>query len=219
VRYDGAADEPLGLAVMATLDAAWEEYEKRLGFTPGAPVAVVLQTATAFRDTTRAPEWAAAWNDGTIRVPVMGLEELTPELVRVLRHELAHSFVAAKAGAACPTWLQEGIAQWLEGGEASREDAGLATRARAGLPRLESLEQPFLRLPERDASVAYAQSLSVVAWIVRTRGEASLRNLLAAIGEPRPAAEALPLALRLSYPELQREWMQALVAGAKRAGR
>ena len=207
IRYDGASDEPLGLAVLRVLDAAWGEYEKRLGFGPGLPVTVVLQTATTFRDTTRAPEWAAAWNDGVIRVPVMGLEAPTPGLVRVLRHELAHSFVASRAGAACPTWLHEGLAQWLEGGDPDREDPGLRRRARtAPLPRLESLEPPFVGLTEAQASFAYAQSLSAVAHLLRRGGEAGVRRLIEALGRGQPAAEALPAVFSLSYAELQRDW-------------
>ena len=142
IRFDGDSDEPLGLAVLNVLDQAWEDHERRLGFAPDLPVTVVLQTAKAFQDTTRAPGWAAAWNDGTIRVPVMGLDRPTATLVRVLRHEVAHSFVASRTGANCPTWLQEGLAQWLEGGDPDREDATLASLARgAPLPRLDSLEQ------------------------------------------------------------------------------
>jgi tetratricopeptide (TPR) repeat protein len=218
IQYDGAADEPLGLAVLRILDGAWDEYEKRLGFTPGLPVAVVLQTATAFRDTTRAPDWVAAWNDGTIRVPVMGLDRPTPGLVRVLRHELAHSFVAWRAGATCPTWLHEGLALWLEGGTPEREDAGLARAARAGrLPRLESLERPFVDLSQTEATLAYAESLSVVAHLLRRRGEVGLRRLIEAFAEGHPAAEALPVAVALSYGELQREWEGHLVLGGAAA--
>jgi tetratricopeptide (TPR) repeat protein len=217
IRYDGAAAEPLGLAVLRVLDDAWEEYERRLEFAPGLPVGVVLQTATAFRDTTRAPQWAEAWNDGTIRVPVMGLDRPTPVLVRVLRHELAHSFVAARAGATCPTWLQEGLAQWLEGGAPEREDAALARRARASrLPRLESLEPPFTGLSEKDATVAYAESLSAVAYLVRHGGEAGVRRLLEALGRGLPAAEALPATFALSYGELQRQWEAHLLDGSVR---
>jgi tetratricopeptide (TPR) repeat protein len=217
IRYDGAADEPLGLAVLRVLDHAWEEYERRLGFAPGLPVTVVLQTATSFRDTTRAPDWAAAWNDGTIRVPVAGLERPTPGLVRVLRHELAHSFVAARAGAGCPTWLHEGLAQWLEGGDPGREDPGLARRARkTPLLRLESLEPPFVGLTEAQAAVAYAQSLSAVAHLLRRGGEAGVLRLIAALGRGQPAAEALPAIFSLSYPELQRDWEAHLeAAGGK----
>jgi hypothetical protein len=207
ILYDGAADEPLGLSVLRVLDDAWEEYARRLGFAPDLPVTVVLQTAKTFRDTTRAPDWAAAWNDGTIRVPVMGLDRPTPGLVRVLRHELAHSFVVTRAGAHCPTWLHEGLAQWLEGGDPEREDPALARRARSSpLPRLESLERPFVDLSEADAAAAYAQSLSAVAHLLRLGGEAGVRRLIGALGQGQPAAEALPAAFALSYGELQRDW-------------
>jgi hypothetical protein len=219
IRYDGASDEPLGLAVLRVLDLAWAEYEKRLGFAPGQAVTVVLQTATSFRDTTRAPEWAAAWNDGTIRVPVMGLQAPTPGLIRVLRHELAHSFLASRAGMSCPTWLHEGIAQWLEGRDAQREDAELAKlAARKTLPRIESLESPFVGLTEAQATTAYAESLSAVTHIIRLRGERGLRRLIDALADGHPAAEALPVALAVSYGELQRDWETHLRAGVRGAG-
>jgi tetratricopeptide (TPR) repeat protein len=220
IRYDGAADEPLGLAVLRVLDDAWEEYERRLGFSPNLPVTVVLQTATTFRDTTRAPDWAAAWNDGTIRVPVAGVDRPTPGLVRVLRHELAHSFVAARAGASCPTWLHEGLAQWLEGGDPEREDPALARLARKSrLPRLESLESPFVGMSEAAATVAYAQSLSAVAHLLRSGGEAGVSRLIDALGRGLPAREALPAAFGLSYAELQRTWEAHLLAAGDRPPR
>jgi tetratricopeptide (TPR) repeat protein len=213
IRFDGASDEPLGIAILNILDQAWEDHERRLGFAPDLPVTVVLQTARAFQDTTRAPGWAAAWNDGTIRVPVMGLDRPTPGLVRVLRHEIAHSFVASRTGANCPTWLQEGLAQWLEGGDPGREDAGLASLARgAALPRLDSLEQAFVGLSEGQAQLAYAASLSAVAHIVKHRGEDGLRRLIAALATGLQAAEALPAAIGLTYADLQRAWEHRLVA-------
>ena len=64
------------------------------------------------------------------------------------RHELAHSFIRARTGGNCPTWLQEGIAQWLEGGDPRREDAVVAAAARQGrLLPLMTLEGPFQSLP------------------------------------------------------------------------
>jgi tetratricopeptide (TPR) repeat protein len=213
IRFDGASDEPLGLAVLNVLDQAWEDHERRLGFAPEIPVTVVLQTARAFQDTTRAPGWAAAWNDGTIRVPVMGLDRPTATLVRVLRHEVGHSFVASRTRANCPTWLQEGLAQWLEGGDPGREDATLASLARASpLPRLDSLEQAFVGLTEAQAQVAYAESLSAVAYILKHHGEDGLRRLIAALATGLKAAEALPAAIGLTYADLQRAWESRLVA-------
>jgi len=218
IRFDGKADEPLGLAVLGVLDRAWEDHQRQLGFAPSAPVTVVLQTARAFQDTTRAPNWAAAWNDGTIRVPVMGIERPNPALVRVLRHEVAHSFVTARTGANCPTWLQEGLAQWLEGGDPGREDAGLQGRARRKpLPRLETLERAFVELEEAEAQLAYAESLSVVAYILASHGEDGLRRLIAELASGLPAREALPAAIGVGYADLQKGW-ETRLAGLASAG-
>jgi tetratricopeptide (TPR) repeat protein len=207
IRYHGDSNEPLGLAILGILDRTWDEYEEWLGYSPDLPVTVVLLTDSAFRDTTRAPDWAAAWNDGTIRVPVRGLERPTPELIRVLCHELAHSFLAARAGSAMPTWLHEGVAQWLEGGDPGRRDAGLAAAAREGRIRpLRELEPPFAGLTEAQATSAYAQSLSAVAHLLRLRGHRGLRKLIEALAEGESAEDALRAAYGLDYAGLQRDW-------------
>lgn len=214
IKYEGGVNQPLGVAVVKALTEAYAEYGRRLGFSPEEPVTVVLQAAASLSGT-GGPEWANGLNDGTIRVPAQGTDRLSPALLRVLRHELAHSFVASRTANNCPTWLQEGIAQWLEGGDPSREDARLAAAARAGklLPLL-TLESPFDSLEEQDAELAYAQSLSAVSFIAKRSGEPGLVRLLAALGDRIPSEEALPVALALSYPELQRAWSDSLMAKA-----
>jgi tetratricopeptide (TPR) repeat protein len=207
VRYEGSPREALGAAVLQILTDAYAGHKKRLGFSPDAPITVVVQTDSSFAETTRAPEWAEGWNDGTIRIPAAGLELPNPRLPQVIRHELAHSFVASRTGNNCPVWLQEGIAQWLEGGDPAREDVVLIPLARAGrLPNLLTLEGPFRNLSEAQAGVAYAQSLSAVAHILRKRGEPGLLRLVAALSDRLPAEEALPVSIALSYPELQKSW-------------
>lgn len=206
VKYEGGVNEPLGMAVIKALTEAYAEYGKRLGFSPDEPVTVVLQATSPLADA-GGPGWANGLNDGTIRVPTLGIDRLTPELLRVLRHELAHSFVASRTGNNCPTWLHEGIAQWLEGGDPGREDAGLAPLARAGkMPNLLTLESPFRALSEAEASRVYALSLSAVAHILRKRGESGIVRLISALSDRLPSEEALPVALALSYPEFQKGW-------------
>ena len=205
IRYEGSMNEPIGMAVLKILTEAHAEYAKRLGFRPEQPVTVVLQTGASFRDTTRAPDWADGWNDGTIQAPVLGLDAPNPRLTRILRHELAHSFVASRTRNNCPVWLHEGVAQWLEGGEPDRDDALLAPLARAGrLPSLLTLEGPFRGLSEAQATSAYATSLAAVAYILRLRGEAGLLRLLAALSDRLPSDDALPVAVGLSYSDLQK---------------
>jgi hypothetical protein len=210
VKYEGGANEALGMAVVRALTETHAEYGRRLGFSPDEPVTVVLQATASFSGA-GGPGWANGLNDGTIRVPALGVEELTPELLRVLRHELAHSFVASRTGNNCPTWLHEGIAQWLEGGDPDREDAGLAPLARAGrVPNLLTLESPFRGLSAEEAGRAYALSLSAVAHIIRKRGESGIVRVISALSDRLPSEEALPVALALSYPEFQKNWEEHL---------
>jgi hypothetical protein len=200
------------VAVLAALDAAYADYNRRLGFRPDDAIEVVLQAEAVFQDG-RTPEWAAGLNDGTIRVPVRGMDKPTSELLAVLRHELAHSFVAARTRGNCPTWLQEGISQWLEGGDPARADLALAPRAEAHtLPSLLSLEAPFHTMAGPEAALAYSASLSGVAHIIRLRKEAGLLRLLAALSDGLPSEEALPVATALSYPEFQQSWLDYLKA-------
>ena len=213
LRYEGGANEAVGASALRALNAAYGEYASRLGFRPDQTIDVSFEAGKSVQDP-RAPAWAAGWSaDGTIQVPAQGLERADAAFVRVLRHELAHSFVTWRTGNNCPTGLQEGVAQWLEGGDPTRNDPGLAPLARAGqLPGLVSLEGPFHALPEAQAQVAYAASLSAVAHVLGKRGEAGVVRLISALGDKLPSEEALPVALALSYPEVQASWTEALKA-------
>jgi len=215
IRYDGSVNEPLGAQVLAALAEAFAEYERHFGPVMTQPVTVVLQTSTEFQGDTRNPEWAVGINDGTIRAPVGGLDRVTPSLVRVLRHELAHSFVTAATGGNCPTWLQEGIAEWLEGADVARDDATVVAALREQrVVSLLALDSGFRHLSAAEATVAYAESHSAVAHILRTRGEAGLKRLLAALGDGLPIEEAFVVALADSYAEFYRAWTAHLLAGA-----
>src|SRR6185503_1932629 len=80
LRYDGGINEPLGSAVLEVLAGAYDNYAARLHFRPEDPITVVLELGTSLHDP-RAPEWAAGLNDGTIHVPLRGMERLSVALV------------------------------------------------------------------------------------------------------------------------------------------
>jgi hypothetical protein len=221
VRVNGAPHPKLAREVLQVLRTADREYRDRLGFGPSQPLSVVLENEALEDERERLPRWADGVYDGSIRVPTVGMDSVTPRLGAVLRHELAHSFIHVRTRGNCPAWLQEGVAQWLEGGEPEREDPALAElAARRELPALVTLEAPFLDRPEEDARGAYAASLSAAAHILRTRGVAGLRRLLESLGAGLPSDEALPNALGLSYSQLQRSWESHLsgLAPASEAG-
>ncbi|MBZ5572841.1 MAG: tetratricopeptide repeat protein, partial [Acidobacteriia bacterium] len=94
LRYEGKqTSEGFRGQLLATLDSEYDDLVRQLGIAPRDSIAVVLYTEQTFFDVTQAPSWSGAVFDGKLRIPVQGLTSVTPELARVLKHELAHSFI------------------------------------------------------------------------------------------------------------------------------
>jgi tetratricopeptide (TPR) repeat protein len=116
LRYEGSATrDNLRQQIVAALDKDYDALSGDLDITPRQNIPVILYTEQAFFDVTQAPTWIGALNDGKLRIPVRGIDYVTPELARVLKHELTHSFVNQVSAGRCPQWLNEGIAQMEEG--------------------------------------------------------------------------------------------------------
>ncbi len=152
--------------------------ESQLDFSPPEQIGVILYTEQSFADITRAPSWAGAINDGRIRIPVQGLTSVTPELGRVLKHELTHSFVGQKSHGRAPTWLQEGVAQYMEGRRTTSVGALLDEANQGLVPTLGALEGSWMGLSASSAAMAYAWSLAVVESIVQAGGMSDVSRLL-----------------------------------------
>src|ERR1022692_1925827 len=118
--------------LLATLDSDYDDLVRDLGYAPHDNITVTLYTQQVFFDVTRAPSWSGALNDGKLRIPVSGVAGVTSELGRVLKHELAHSFVSQMSSNRCPTWLNEGIAQMEEGKSSASNGHQLAQLFAAG---------------------------------------------------------------------------------------
>ncbi|MGH9530303.1 MAG: tetratricopeptide repeat protein, partial [Terriglobales bacterium] len=115
LRYEGTqTSESLRAELIATLESEYNDLVRAFGVAPRNSISVVLYTDQAFFDVTQAPSWSGAVNDGKLRIPIQGITTVTPELARVLKHELAHSFINQLSGGRCPQWLNEGIAQAME---------------------------------------------------------------------------------------------------------
>ena len=203
LRYSGAAEPALARDVLRTLEAHFSAIESELDFAPPDSIGVVLYTQEAFADITRAPSWVGALNDGRIRVPVQGLSEVTPELSRVLKHELTHSFVRQKTHGRAPTWIQEGLAQWMEG-KRSGEDAGLLTQIHqeGHATSLGALEGSWMGLPSDEAGYAYAAALATIEYIVQVDGMGDIERILDGIGSGSSTEVALRGTLHSDYKDL-----------------
>ena len=206
LKYYGGAAPDLARGVLRALEENFRQIESELDYTPTDPIGVILYTEQSFSDITRAPGWAGALNDGRIRVPVQGLTSVTPDLDRVLRHELTHSFITQKTRSRAPTWLQEGVAQWVEGRRCGDSASVLVAAYEAkSAPSFANLEGSWLGFSGNSAAFAYAWSLAAVESIIQSGGTSDIGRLLDAIAGSASPETALRTALHSNYPDLEQQ--------------
>jgi tetratricopeptide (TPR) repeat protein len=207
LRYEGKeTSESFRRELISVLDFDYEDLVRQLGVEPRSAIPVVLYTETAFFDVTQSPDWVSAMNDGKLRIPVSGVESVTPNLARVLKHELAHSFINQLSVGRCPQWLNEGIAQLLEPKTLSSRGSTLSRifRDHDDVP-FNMLESGFMRLTPQQAVLAYEESLAVVEYINGTYGISDLQRILQRLGEGNSTETALRSTIHTDYGRLRDE--------------
>jgi tetratricopeptide (TPR) repeat protein len=211
LKYNGSATPDLARGILHVLEDDFNDLESQLDYTPHEQIAVILYTEQAFADITRAPQWVGALNDGRLRIPVQGLTSVTPDLARVLKHELTHSFVGQKSHNRAPTWLQEGIAQWMEGRRSTSTAGTLVDMAAQGsIPPLGALEGSWMGLSGDSAAFAYAWSLAVVESIIDSGGVSDISRLLERVATASSTEAATQEVLRSSYADIQEQTVSYL---------
>jgi tetratricopeptide (TPR) repeat protein len=205
LHYEGKqTSEAFRGQVLAALEADYEDLSRDLGTPPRDNILVTLYTEQAFFDVTSAPSWAGAINDGKLRIPVSGLSSMTPALARVLKHELAHSFINQLSAGRCPPWLNEGIAQLLEPKSLGGDGRHLAQlfKSQNNIP-LNMLEGSFTRFSTAEAYIAYAESLAAVSYINDSNGMGDIQRILQRLSEGSSAEAALRATIHSDYGQLE----------------
>jgi hypothetical protein len=206
LRYEGKqTSEQLRRELIATLESQYDDLVRALGVAPRASIPVILYTEQAFFDVTHAPSWSGAVNDGKLRIPISGVTSMTSDLARILKHELAHSFVSQVTGGRCPTWLNEGVAQAVEpkavvyGRQLSK-----LFRAQQQIP-YNALEGSFMRFSPVEAAIAYDESLAAVQYISETYGMSDVERILERLGQGSSTESALRATIHSDYGQLESE--------------
>lgn len=204
LHYEGRqTSESLRNQILATLDSEYDDLVRELGIEPRNNISVVLYTSQAFFDVTRAPAWSGAINDGKLRIPMQGVSSVTPELARVLKHELAHSFINQLSVGRCPQWLNEGMAQFVEP-KPLADGSRLAElyRRQQEIP-LNALEGSFVSFSPAQATQAYEESLATVQYINEAYGMGDLQRILERLGQGSSTEAALRAILHCDYGDLE----------------
>jgi len=212
MRYEGEkAPAKLREQILAVLERHFDDLVSTIGLLPRDPISVVLYTNQTYFDVTHAPSWTAALNDGKLRIPIEGLTGVTPDLSRVLKHELAHSFIRQATNGRCPVWLNEGLAQLVEPQSASRYRSLLAKLFQNGdQAPLHSLEGSFIGLDSSQAAVAYIESLAYVEYIRDSYGMNRISDIMRHLSEAETPEAALKSAINDDYSQLEEEFTRHL---------
>ena len=188
------------------LEGAFAKLTSALSTLPAWTQIVVLHSGRAYFSLVSIPDWVGGVYDGKIRVAVDPGGGDGTASADVLAHELAHAVLWRAAGRRAPGWLHEGYAQWSSGRRLPLREvpSALAGGAAPSLAALESrLRGP---LDRRTARAIYAQTLSLVEHLVRTRGEAALGCVIARLGDGATIEEALAEETGWTGEELFASW-------------
>jgi len=134
-------------------------------------------------------------------------------LVHELTHLIVHQVIFSPYGK-LPTWLDEGLAMYNEGEldpylrpylqKAISEDELISVR---------SLCSPFSAEPEK-AYLSYAQSYSLVEYLLDNYGQAEMLNLLTLFKQGSTYDEALAKVYGFDIDGLDSRWREVLVASS-----
>ncbi|MDA8219564.1 MAG: peptidase MA family metallohydrolase [Dehalococcoidales bacterium] len=168
-----------------------------------------------------AQEWAGGTAFPDERVVVAAVEPTSSGLdygLRVLPHELSHVVVYAMTKnpyGDIPRWLDEGLAMYAEGElESGYKDALNEAIRLNGLISVQSLSANFPSDP-RAAYLSYAQSYSLVKYLIGQYGSDGLAKLLANFKEGATYDGALQATFGVDTEGLDAAWRQS--AGAQAA--
>jgi tetratricopeptide (TPR) repeat protein len=179
-------------------------FERRL---PASQI-VILYAGRAYFSLVSVPDWVSGMFDGKIRVSLDPDGGLSPELVAVLSHELAHAFVRHVSADRAPGWLHEGLAQWWEGRRLMRSEIHDAFRGRSPHPLAELNGNLARRADRAAARTNYVEALGLVEYLVEQYGSAAVACFTRDLGEGRSLAESLRLEFGLTADELFRRWKE-----------
>jgi hypothetical protein len=125
-----------------------------------------------------------------------------------------HQYTYSPYGSFLPTWLDEGLAMYAE----ASEDAYLTKKfekaiAQNDLISLRSLSSPFSAISDV-AYISYAQSRSVVEYMIDNYGNENILLLLTSLKEGNSIDDALLDIYGFNQDGLEEQWREAVIGTA-----
>jgi hypothetical protein len=195
------------LARLADRPAEWPGLGLR---DPGPLRLIVVPNAHLLDSLTagRAPSWGAAIAVPGARTILLRADE--GDLVRTLRHELAHLALHEAVAVRVPLWFDEGYAAWAAGEWDRLGTLELnLTVVRGAVPTLTGLDGA-LRGSASSADAAYALAVSAVAELARRNPTGTLTPLLRRLESGEDFDAAVLATTGLSVGRFEQEWQRVV---------
>jgi peptidase MA superfamily protein len=195
------------LARLADRPSEWPGLGRR---DPGPLRLIVVPDAHLLDSLTagRAPSWGAAIAVPGARTILLRADE--GDLVRTLRHELAHLALHEAVAVRVPLWFDEGYASWAAGEWDRLGTLELnLTVVRGAVPTLTGLDGA-LRGSASSADAAYALAVSAVAELARRNPTGTLTPLLRRLESGEDFDAAVLATTGLAVGRFEQEWQRAI---------
>ena len=209
------------------LHAAVEAAE-RLGNDTGTPLGkpVEIYIYASYEDLRGSMVDTEEWTGGvkytdfnviSIGVSTNMLDWGKKAVAHELGHEVTHQLLTSPYGAFLPTWLDEGLAMHAEGQQTAKTQEALIKAVKNNsLASLKSLSGPF-PADAQETAYAYAQSQSVVEYLLDKYGNASIHEMLLYFNEGHTIDEALQKVYGFDIAGLDDAWRQHMLSLAVQA--
>jgi hypothetical protein len=215
-------DKHIADVLAAQVDAIYRTVTEDVGYAPQRRIFVYLcPTPECFRQKqpadTKLPEWAVgvaypSLNRIVIRSTLTVREAGVIQPVEIFKHEFAHIVLeqALEKRGGAPRWLSEGFSmyaakQWALSGERTLEEA---TLRKTFIP-LTMLTTAF-PADEKTARIAYAQSLSLVTFMLHYYGKPLFHQFLENLQNGMDTNTALSYSTGDTLTRLELKWQADL---------
>ena len=150
----------------------------------------------------------AGFNIISIGISTSNLEWGKKAVAHELGHLITHQITFSPYGANLPPWLDEGLAMHAEGEQGKNDrDALIKSIENGRISTLRSLSSPFSADAE-EAYYAYAQSQSVVEFLINKFGKDKLNGLLLLLKDGDSMDEALVKVYGFDLTGLDEAWLE-----------
>jgi len=216
--YEG--NDSFAQELMGACEEGLARLTRNIGTYPEKPIKIYIYASA--EDLRGAMVFPMEWTGGVafteFGIIAIGISPSTLDwgkraLVHELTHLVVHQAIFSPYGK-LPTWLDEGLAMYNEGGLEPYLDSYLQKAiSEDKLLSVRSLCSPFSAEPEK-AYLSYAQSYSLVEYLLSDYGQDKMLNLLTLFKQGSTYDEALAEVYGFDIDVLDSRWRRRLISPA-----